>query len=455
MKKLNTISIFSFFLFILLGLMSIPHLVKAQNNDHVPGQILVKFKSNTSQNVVDTEVRRNNARVVDKISALDTLVLKVPVSQEDKVVTALSKNPNVEYAELDYLAYAVGFPADPPNDTFYASNQWGLENTRQNIVGQIGTEDADIDAETAWKITTGDSVKVAVLDTGIDQDHPDLSSKIEPSLQKDFTGSGSVNDFYGHGTHVSGIVAAITNNTTGVAGVCPTCRLLNGKVLNDSGSGAYSWVAKGIEWAVQNNAKVINMSLGGSAPSKTLEGAVNYAWGKNVVLVGAAGNSGNQSKTYPGAYTNVIAVAATDNKDKKASFSEYGSWVDIAAPGVNIYSTFPTHPFYLQTEYGRSENYDFGSGTSMATPMVSGTVALIWSTVSDGTSASQVRTRLESTADKITGTGTYWSAGRVNAANAVGGYIVPSPIPILSPTPTSITTPTPTPTPTPKHGRKK
>ena len=271
------------------------------------------------------------------------------------------------------------------------------------------------------------------MDTGIDQAHPDLPIGEKVVLQKDFTGSGSVNDFYGHGTHVSGIVSATTNNSAGVAGTCPDCRLLNGKVLNDSGSGVYSWITNGIICAADNGAKVINMSLGGSVPSKTLEKAVNYAWGKNVVVVAAAGNSGNPSKTYPGAYTNAIAVAATDNQDNKASFSEYGSWVDVAAPGVNVYSTFPTHPFYLQTEYGRSENYDFGSGTSMATPMTSGVVALIWST-GKYTYASDVRSRLELTADKISGTGTYWLAGRINAGNAVDdSYVLPSPTPTSKP----------------------
>lgn len=406
---------------------------KESSSDHVSGQVLVKFKDGTPQNIIDAETKRQNGKVTSKIDKLNVFVLKVPQSAEEKVVAALSQNSNVEYAELDYLAHAVDFPQDPPNDTYYAGNQWGLENTGQTIVGQAGAVDADIDAEAAWKITTGNSVKVAILDTGIDQAHPDLPIGERVVLQKDFTGSGSVNDYHGHGTHVSGIVAATTNNNTGVAGTCPDCRLLNGKVLNDSGSGAYSWIVNGIIWAADNQAKVINMSLGGSSPSKTLENAVNYAWSqKNVVLVGAAGNSGNQSKTYPGAYANVIAVGATDNQDNKALFSEYGSWVDVAAPGVNIFSTFPTHPFYLQTEYGRSQNYDFGSGTSMATPMTSAVLALIWSTPY-GTTNLAVRTRLESTADPI-GKGIYWSAGRINAANAVGNYI-PSPIPTPSPKP--------------------
>ena len=135
-----------------------------------------------------------------------------------------------------------------------------------------------------------------------------------------------------------------------MAGVCPGCTILDGKVLNDSGVGSSSSLANGINWAVSNGAKVINMSLGVRA-SRTLETAVNNAWSKGVVLVAAAGNGGNQTKIYPGAYPNVIAVAATDNRDAKASFSTYGaSWVDIAAPGVNVYSTFPNHTFVLGTQ---------------------------------------------------------------------------------------------------------
>ena len=413
MKKSFIFSITVLFILV-LGLFSFFSLLaNAQDNsNHVSGQVVVKFKDGVSQAEKDNLLRNNRARVVNKLDAIGVLVLQVPKTTEERTVAALSKNPHIEYAELDYLAEAFYVP----NDYYFADNQWGLENTGQTIKGVTGIVDADIDAPTAWDTTQG-GVKVAILDTGIDQDHEDLSDKIVDKVndQKNFTDSPTVDDLYGHGTHVSGIVAAITNNNIGVAGGCPNCVLMNGKVLNDSGSGAYSWIANGIIWAADNGAKVINMSLGGSAPSKTLENAVNYAWSKKyVVLVGAAGNSGNSSKTYPGAYTNVIAVAATDNQDKKASFSEYGKWVDVAAPGVNIFSTFPNHPYKINKSLG----YDFGSGTSMATPMTSAVAALIWSTPY-GTSASAVRTRLESTADKITGTGTYWSSGRVNAANAV------------------------------------
>ena len=161
------------------------------------------------------------------------------------------------------------------------------------------------------------------------------------------------------------------------------------------------------------------MSLGQRVSSRTLETAVNNAWNAGAVLVAAAGNAGTQAKIYPGAYPNVIAVAATDNADAKASFSTYGAkWVDVAAPGVNVYSTFPNHPFYLGTQNGRSQGYDVGSGTSMASPIVAGVAALAWSSHTGATHTS-VRANVESTADSIPGTGTYWEHGRVNADNAV------------------------------------
>lgn len=425
-RKLFVFGFLALFLFSLLTIAVLPTLAQSQSDDRVPGQVLVKFKDNTPPAVVDAELKKQNGRVVDQIEGINTLVVNVSNASLDKVIEAFSKNPNVEYVESNFIAYALDFPPIP-NDPDFAPNQWGLQNTGQVIAGVAGTNDADIDAPEAWNITTGNFVKVAVLDTGIDQTHPDLSSKID--LNENFTGSSTVDDFYGHGTHVAGIVAALTNNGTGVAGVCPECRLLNGKVLNDSGSGAYSWIANGIIWATDSGAKVINMSLGGSQKSATLESAVNYAWSQGVVVVAAAGNSANPSKTYPGAYNNVVAVAATTNKDLKASFSSYGSWVSIAAPGQNIFSTFPMDPYTINKNLG----YDFGSGTSMATPMVSGVAALIWSTP-HGSSASAVRSRLEGTADKIPGTGSYWIHGRINAGAAVA---------------TVSTTPTPTPTPSP------
>lgn len=373
-------------LFLLFTLFVPARVVRAEANDRVSGQILVKF--NKVFDIPGTKVTR-------KIDKLDVFVLKVPEAVQEKVLAILSRHPNVEFAEPDYYAEALLTPNDPDYP-----KQWAYPMIR---------------SPQAWDITTFlGGTTVAVLDTGIDQNHEDLSSKVIEN--KDFTSSASgFEDMYGHGTHVSGIVAANTNNGIGVAGGCPGCQLLNGKVLNDSGSGVYSWIANGIIWAADNKAKVINLSLGGSSPSRTLESAVNYAWKKGAVIVAAAGNSGNSAKLYPAAYTNVIAVAATNSLDQKAYFSSYGArWVDVAAPGENIFSTFPNHPYKI----GKSLGYDYGSGTSMASPMVAAEAGLIWSTLY-GTSNSAVRARLEQTADKIPGTGTYWSAGRIDVFRAV------------------------------------
>ena len=451
MKKILIISTFFFFLFILFGSIRSSSSIKAQGNDHVPGQILVKFKENTSQEEIDRQINSHRASVMSKIDKLGILVLRVPEVAQDKVLNALSKNSNVEFAEFDYLAEAFV----DPNDTFF-NRQWGLENTGQTINGIIGTIDADINTSTAWETTLG-GVRVAILDCGINESHPDLVNKVVDRYNFTTATSGT-NDIYGHGTHVAGIVAAVTNNSYGVAGVCPGCTLLNGKVLDDRGSGAHSWIANGIIWATDNGAKVINLSLGGPSSSTTLENAVNYAWNNGVVVVAAAGNSNDSSYTYPAAYTNSIAVAATDNQDKRAYFSSYGSWVDITAPGVYIFSTWKDNKSNVnpQPECYGTVCYKYASGTSMSTPMTAGVVGLIWST-GYGTSASTVRARLESTADKIAGTGTYWSAGRIDAASAASDTILPTPTPTsvitptLTPTPTSITTPIPT----LKRGRRK
>lgn len=420
--------------------------------EFVPNQVLVKFKDNTSGNEVASAHRAAHATFKSEIAQLGVQVVKV--DNVGAAISSYARNGRVEYAEPDYYYKAL------VDDTEYG-RQWGFNNTGQTISNTAntysitGTADADIDMPEAWEITPGDpSVVIAVLDSGVDQDHPDLTSKLVDNIN--FTGSNSYNDYYGHGTHTSGIAAAATNNDRGVAGTGYNSALMNVKVLGDDGYGASSWIAQGILYAADNGAKVISMSMGSPFKSSTLENAVNEAWSEGAILVASAGNSANPSKTYPAYYSNVIAVAATDNNDQKADFSSYGSWVDVAAPGVDIYSTFPTHDFVLATKYNRSQEYDFGSGTSMSAPMVAGVAALVWST-EYGTGNQAVRDRIEHTADAIPGTGTYWTWGRVNACNAVGGNCTydlgsiqtptptPSPSPTTSPSPAPSSTPVPTP----------
>lgn len=345
-------------------------------------------------------------------------LIKVPAGKELQLIDALSRNPAVEYAEPDELVTAA-------TTDQYFDRQYALQNVGQSFTNTANTQtiatgkaDADVDAVEAWTVTTGGGTRVAIVDSGVASDNPDIAPKVV--ARANFSGTATGEDNYGHGTHVAGIVAATANNTIGVAGVCPGCTILDAKVLNDSGSGSSSAIANGINWAVSNGAKVINMSLGQRVSSRTLEAAVNNAWNAGAVIVAAAGNAGTQAKIYPGAYPNVIAVAATDNTDAKASFSTYGNWVDVAAPGVNIYSTFPNHTFVLGTQNNRSMGYDIASGTSMASPIVAGVAALAWSSHTGATNTS-VRANVESTADPILGTGSYWARGRVNACRAVGG----------------------------------
>jgi thermitase len=390
----------------------------APDSTHVEGQIMVKFRDKGAAAGV---LRQHGLSEGPGIGSTGAHLIKVPAGKETKLIEALSRNPVVEYAEPDYVVTAA-------TDDTYFDRQYALQNTGQDIkntaeklVMAAGTPDADVDAVEAWGFTTGAEIKVAVLDSGVANDNPDIFPKVV--AHKNFTNGETGDDNYGHGTHVSGIVAA-SHNSDGVAGTCPGCSILDGKVLNDSGIGSSSGVADAINWAAGNGAKVINMSLGVRA-SRTLETAVNNAWNKGIVLVAAAGNGGNTAKIYPGAYPNVIAVAATDNTDAKASFSTYGaSWVDVAAPGANVYSTFPNHDFVLKTQYNRSLGYDVGNGTSMSSAIVAAVAAMAWSS-HPGAPKESIRKAVESTADRIAGTGTNWAHGRANADKAVRIVISP------------------------------
>ncbi len=216
----------------------------------------------------------------------------------------------------------------------------------------------------AWRRSLGRDITVAVLDTGVDSEHPDLAMAIDGS--EDFTGDG-IDDVNGHGTHCAGIIAA-RRNDVGYVGVAPESRLLIGKVLGNDGRGAYSAIASGIDWAVQNDADIISMSLGGSLSSGDLFGAVHRALVANKVVVCAAGNEGSlfqNSIGYPGRYGSVITVGAHDPIGNPAGFSSRGGEIDLMAPGTGIWSAHS------------NGGYRKLSGTSMATPFVAGICALI------------------------------------------------------------------------------
>jgi thermitase len=392
----------------------------------VADEVLVAFRPGADRSAV---ARAAGGRVESELEGLGVFVLKVPNGAVERTVAALTRNPNVEFAEPNGYLRAFPNPNDPYDDT---ACYWTSDGT---CLTQWAW--AKVQAYTAWDVTRGSAtVRVAVVDTGLDVSdpsypwdpdmtgHEDIVSCQAPII-KSFVSGETGNDDNGHGTHVSGTIGACTNNEVGVAGANWAVQLMGVKVLDWYGSGTLTAVVKGIRWAADNGAKVINLSLGTSTSYRTLERAVNYAWNKGAVLACAAGNDGTDDRTYPAAYTNCIAVAATDENDEIAWFSNYGaSWVDVSAPGVNIVSTIQDYFNWcsLCYLYGYYEGYDALSGTSMATPHVAGLAALVWAK-GVCTTNTCVRSKIESTADPISGTGTspgdLWRYGRVNYYNAV------------------------------------
>lgn len=362
-------------------------------------RLLVKFSAGINPEEV---ARRLNLRITAKVEKLDVTVLEGQDNISD-LVSSLRRE-KIEYVEIDGVA-----EKSDANDTLYTS-QWALPKISWNKLDSSAS---------AYNISSP-SARIAIIDTGVDYTHPDLIGKVDTQNDYDFANNDSdAIDDESHGTHVAGIAASNTNNSNGIAGVSiNTNQILPIKVLDSQGYGYYSWISSGIIWAVDHGARVINLSLGGSSNSKTLENAVNYAWNKGAVVVAAAGNSGTTQRLYPAYYSNVIAVWASTQTDSKASFSNYGNWVDIGAPGVSILSTVPLN---LDTD-GNVNGYSSWGGTSMATPHVSGVAGLLVGQNPTWTQ-SQIRTKIESSADKLPSDRNFTRGnlgkGRLNAQKAL------------------------------------
>jgi parallel beta-helix repeat protein len=439
---------------------TLPQRLERGEPEFVEGEILVKFKP-------DVEIRKTNALrriflqsplISTNKASINTLnkkfgvrdfekvfraergemarVYKLKISREKDVLSAVKeykKNPNIEYAEPNYIFHtSETIPNEYPNRIALVEDQWGLDK---------------IQAPEAWDIERGKDIVIAIVDTGVDYNHEDLTDNIWinedeiPDNGKDDDGNGFVDDFrgydfvdlsednlpycdpnedceerdndpmdlYGHGTHCSGIAAAVTNNSKGVAGVCWNCKILavrsgwktnygRGRLEEDDSAAA-------IEYATNNKADIISMSWGGFGVPETLRIALEYASNEGVILVAAAGNWYTDVKYYPAAFDQVIGVSATDQNDAKAYFSNYGEWVDLAAPGVDIKSTTPNN------------SYDSWRGTSMACPHVSGLAGLILS--KDPISAGSVREILQESTDSVRSVGKDIGAGRINALKAM------------------------------------
>lgn len=288
-----------------------------------------------------------------------------------------------------YIQHLARTPDDPN-----VSQQWALTN---------------IQAFEAWDITTGGPIVVAVIDTGVSATHPDLKDKVLPGYNAVLDNNASDDD-HGHGTAIAGLIAARTNNSLGIAGICWDCRILPIKVLNTQGTGEDHDLARGIRWATDNGAQIINLSLGGAEDSQILRDAIQYAADRNVLLIAASGNDrqlGNFTN-YPAAYEQVVAVGATTNSDKIAGFSNTGDHVDIAAPGVALWTTT------LDGDYGPP------NGTSFSSPFVSGVAALVMTLRSDLSSVDIACILKASADDKGTpGKDAEYGWGRLNALKAV------------------------------------
>jgi thermitase len=406
------------------------HVAQAQSR-----RVIVKGPDSAIAAAIDTGL----VLLLRRLPAMDAAVLDVVEGDIDSALATLRALPGVTHAEREGLAlvgvaprWAVRVPAsggkapeaatpaavggNSPNDPRFSS-QWAF--------GPIAAVSAWGAAALAAAAPPA-PITIAILDTGIDQDHEDLDPTHAQDDQRgriwrdaDFTGSGTVDDRYGHGTHVAGIAGATTNNGVGIAGTFSNVRLINAKVIGDNGVGYDSAIAAGIRWAADQGAQIINMSFGQTTDSTLVREAVAYAAGKGVLMVAAAGNEGKSVLRYPAAYPAVIAVAATTQPvigrpERRADFSNFGlSWVDIAAPGEGILSTLPNHDNTIKVK-----QYGTMNGTSMATPMVAGAAAMLWT--ANGGDASRVRARLEAKSDTtVSGSGTDWAHGRLNLDRAL------------------------------------
>lgn len=379
------------------------------------GEMLVKFKSGVNRNKVSALAVSRKCSVLKELKMPGIYKIKVPQDKTiEEMIEIYKADPEVEYAEPNYIRRAF-----LPNDTNF-NLQWGLHNTGQPVGSPpgAGTVDIDIDAPDAWTIETGGSeIIIAILDSGVDIDHPDL---VDNLMDND----PSTDDDYGHGTHVAGIAAGKGNNGTGITGVCWDCNIMSIKVIDQNGEGTSADIIDGIKDAANDEADVINLSLGGAGGGEAEQAAVDYAFSRGCVIVASMGNVDAQQINYPAACNNVIAVGAINKFGVRCSTTDwgtpeeptmgstYGSYIDLVAPGDDIYSC---------TYDG---DYGYMSGTSMACPFVAGACALLLSWDNNKTPSEIMQILGETAVDVTTGKASegwdiYTGSGTINVHEAL------------------------------------
>jgi subtilisin family serine protease/subtilisin-like proprotein convertase family protein len=412
------------------GLPSFPF--QGNPDDYLPDRIIVRFKDNVNPALAVQAVAEASLGPRELLTGYNMWTVMLPPGiSVTQAIAAYRAHPGVIYAEPDYVLRAALTPNDP---RFTDGSLWGLHNYGQNS----GTVDADIDAPEVWDLTTGSrSVVIAVIDSGVDYNHPDLAANMwrnpgeVPGNGIDDDGNGYVDDVYGydffandgdpmdennHGTHCAGTIGAVGNNNRGVVGVNWNVSIMALRFLGANGTGSISGAIASLNYALNMGVLISSNSYGGGGFSQSFSNALDRARSMNHVFVAAAGNNGSNGASYPAAYPheNIIAVAASDRNDNLASFSQYGNNVDLTAPGVSILSTI------------RNNGYASYNGTSMATPHVAGVVGLLRAVNPNLTHQQVVSAILNNVDVKPQLVGKVVTGGRLNAYRAVSSILPPS-----------------------------
>ena len=431
-------------------------------------QLIIKFKTESNINFKNCLIKQKfNHKELDslnkelKVQSIkltgnkkkgNTYILKFKTDQDINQLIKLYQNSNLfEYVEPNYIGAGggqQGLLQTTPNDTYF-SKQYGLFNDGTFTLS-TAVNDADIDMDLGWDIEQGDqSIIVAVLDAGAKLDHPEFSGRIFGNSNETLNGTDTDNNGYiddiegwdfanndndptddhGHGTNVAGIIGANTNNNIGYSGVDWNCKLMICKIIDQNNSGLYSWWTDAIYYAVDNGAKIINMSVGGTGFSSTMQTALNYAYNNGVTVIASMGNDNNNTIQYPAGYQYTIAVGSTNANDERStpffwsatSGSSYGGHIDVVAPGNFIYGL----------DYQSNTNYNsYWGGTSQATPLVTGLASLLLAQ-DPNRLPYDIRTIIRNTAEDqvgnmsedIFGFDNYYGYGRINAHQALLQFV--------------------------------